>query len=419
MINLKSQVTLQTLTQLGARAFMYAAMLVVLPSFISITDSATYADIVLLSTLAAVSAQLDGGHATELVITLSSGANQLSREHVLHAVKRSLLGTFQWSITLSTVFSIIWLTIAPLSNNSHNPLIIFISGVVLASTCALANTATRVLFAKGFSLSSSFVLIGGPFTGFIFILVLRWTGLGTVPWIAASFVAGYLFVLIGTLAHLHRRNLPGVVAEDNIVQNSSKNSTRRWVFVSQIISIVLAAKNPFLIRLLRGDSELGLFSVYSACFSLMLAPAAAMQIPVLVRFKCLITDGDKKGLSHSIYRQLAFSIFASLSIGLVVFIILSTDFAASHFSKFEKINRLNLALVVASATVASSSVILAVYLTAVGRLRLLAWMGVLVLVVDTVLVFSWAKELGGVTPMLTIIVANVLATIFFVFFRQK
>ncbi len=423
MINLKTPVALQTLTQLGARAFMYAALLVVLPSFIAITDSATYADIVLLATLAAISAQLDGGHATELVMNLSSGSTQLSKKSKQHAVMKSLRGTFIWSVTLSAGFTLIWLAMAPPGNTSHGPIVVFLSGVVLACTCALANTATRVLFAQGFSPSSSLVLIGGPCTGFVFILAFRWLGLSAIPWIAASFVAGYLFVLAGTFMHLYRlKYRPHALndaAEICAADGPLKNSNRRWLFFSQMISIVLAAKNPYLIRLFGGDAELGIFSIYSACFSLMLAPTAAMQIPVLVRFRNLVADGDVKSLASGFFRQIGWSIIGSLSVGLFLLGILSTDVVATHFIRFEKINLTDLILVATSAIVASTSVIIAVYLTAIGRLRMLAWMGILVLAVDSALVFFLVKEFGGVTPMVTIMAANILASTFFIYLRDN
>ncbi len=423
MKNLTTPVALQTLTQLGARAFMYAALLVVLPSFIAITDSATYADIVLLATLAALAAQFDGGHATELVMTLSSGSTRLSKKSIQRAVMQSLSGTLLWSVALSAVFSLIWLGIAPPGSVSHGPLVVFLSGVVLASTCALANTATRVLFAQGFSPSSSLVLIGGPCTGFAFILAFRWMGLSAISWIAASFVAGYLFILAGTFIHLYRLKYRPDASNDATqapaVQDAPKNSNRRWVFFSQMISIVLAAKNPYLIRLLGGDAELGIFSIYSACFALMLAPTAAMQIPVLVRFRNLVADGDVKNLSTSFYRQVGWAAIGSLAVGLVLIAILSTEVVATYFSRLEKIHLADLVLVAISATIASTSVIIAVYLTAMGSLRLLAWMGILVLAIDAALVFFLVREFGGVTPMVTIMAANILASMAFFYWFKK
>jgi O-antigen/teichoic acid export membrane protein len=409
MIIIKSQVSVQTLTQLCARALMYAAMLLVLPSFITIADSATYADIVLISTLAALSAQFDGGHATGLAIALSSSSTKLSREYVLLALNKALIGTLKWSLLLSTAFTIVWLAVAPTNNGYHNPFIVFTSGVILAVTCALSNTATRVLFAKGISYSCSLLLIGGPLIGFTLVLILRIEEYGSVEWISASFVAGYLFIIIGTyiFSLLAKKTDVTIRSTEN---NSVAKSTRYWVFFSQIIGIFLAAKNPFLIRLMLGDSDLGLFSIYSACYSLMLAPAAAMQIPALVRFRALIIEGNKEELIKSIMRQILFVVFISFFIGLIIYFSLSTEVIISYFNKVGKIKKIELLFVIFSAIIASASVILATYLTAVGELRSLAWMSVLVLIVDTFLVYGLAEKFGGVTPLVTVIIANIFAS---------
>ena len=69
----------------------------------------------------------------------------------------------------------------------------------------------------------------------------------------------------------------------------------------------------------------------------------------------------------------------------------------------------NLSIIAVSASIYIGSVIVAIFLNAIGQARLIVKMAMVVLVLDTIFIFILAGNFGALTPILTMPVANIFA----------
>jgi hypothetical protein len=413
-------VVYQTATQLVARALMYAAVLVVLPSFISITSSAAYADIVMLSTLAAISTQLDGGHATSLLTLLSDTRIQNQPAEAFRAIKIALIGTLKWAVGCSLIFCLGWLLAGRASEDSIPAFWRLVFGVSIATACAVSNTASRIIFARNFSRKSVLFLVGGPLLTLVILTILRVERITLIFVITIAFLLGYFVNIFGAgwiVGWFDRKS--GSDSQCKILTSKIKSESRYWILLTQIISIIIVAKNPILIKILCGDTALATLSIYIACYTLMLAPIAAMQIPILIGFKTAPIDFTPKLFPRLLVTRLFQGCSMTVAVGCVIFTMMWIDFGDLYAGMAVHVSSAGLFYVLASATVAAASVVIALYLTALGRLKFLALSAISVMVFDFAVILFSASKLGGLSPLISIMAANVLSFFVYLYFCQS
>jgi hypothetical protein len=69
----------------------------------------------------------------------------------------------------------------------------------------------------------------------------------------------------------------------------------------------------------------------------------------------------------------------------------------------------NLAFILGSASIYIASIVMGVFFAAIGSAKLINTTAVIVLLVDTSLIFIIVNKLEGMTPFITIALANVIA----------
>ena len=405
----------QSITQVSVRGLRYLAILLVLPSFIFITDARTYADIVLVSTLVSLAALFDGGHAVSVLTLLSSPAMQKSESRFRSAVMQALKGSAMWSLIISITFVSTWMMLSPTQETISNIYFLILACVVLSIITTLANTFGRILLTKEFTKLTVFILLGGPSVSLIILLIIRYFGDSNPLWIILSFSVGGLFVILGCAYKFSQLTFEFDVGSEILsrvehIEYKEHKSHRLWLFMSQVISIAVVSKTPILIRLLCGNEALGLFSLFSAANAIIVAPVAAMQAPLLVRYAKLLSAVDIKlnFIKKTILRHIAVAILLGLLGGglLMMLVGVAHQFVNKDISQ---LSYKNLSIIAVSASIYIGSVIVAIFLNAIGQARLIVKMAMVVLVLDTIFIFILAGNFGALTPILTMPVANIFA----------
>ena len=408
----------QAATQMVVRALMYAAVLLVLPSFISITSSAAYADIVMLSTLAAVSTQLDGGHATSLLTLLTSPQMRDDPYLIRAAAKTALMGTLKWAACCSLIFCLGVLG-SGREPGSENFGWMLLCGIAISSACAVSNTAAKIIFVKNFSLQSSVFLITGPLLTLGLLLTLRIQHLTGLLAITFSFLAGYTINIFSSAWIIRLRGQKKALSKYLVDVEMPKVESRYWILLTQIVSILIVVKNPILIKVISGDVALSTLSIYMACYTLMLAPVAAMQIPMIIGFKKLSQCNPVVLFPAFLIHRLSQAVAMTAFVGFIIFIAVWTNPFNLYSTISSHVSIWGLLGAASSAVIASISIVIALYLTAIGRLRFLAFSAIFVLTVDITVILTFTSTAGGLSPLLSIMAANVLSVFVFMFFARS
>lgn len=416
---------IQSITQLGVRGLTYLSVLILLPSFILITEANTYSDIVLISTLISLTPLFDGGHAVSVLTVLSNSKIQESKKTFLSIILSSIKGSFCWSALISIVFVGVWLITSPKYGGIWHASALICGCVFLSIVSTLANTLARVLITKDFNRQTAFILLFGPALSSVILFFIRLSGHGDPFLIIFAFAIGGIFAIIGSLYKIWNFKFSedvffSFLKKEKYFEEIDRKKNRRWIFVSQIISILVVAKTPIMIRALCGNQTLGLYSVLAAGIAIIIAPIAAMQAPLLVRYAKLVEAGDVKfkKMGSILIRHTSIAIGFGLCLGGGVFVCVS--FIGKFFNKdFSSLSYLNMIVVALSASIYILSAVVAIFLNAFGQAKIMVKMAMLVLVLDTLLIFFMATSLKEITPIVTMPIANIVTLIIFFFVIKR
>jgi hypothetical protein len=407
---------LHSFSQIVARAFLYASILLVIPSFIAITTPEQYADILLISTIAALAVQFDGGNANNLISAYSNLKEPPSRNFAKHLSSAAIKNTTLWSLCMTVVFLVGWTSLSPTPIDSMNVLYLLLLSIFVALGCSISNTASKSIFAlKAAPYSILGIPLGACMT-FTLLLTFRILRIPDLIALSLAFFAGYVVVLYAT--HFHIKALPN----EGFTFQTTKlplNKDQKWIFAAQIISLLLAAKNPILLRNLVGNDSLPVFSVCSALYSIILAPAAAMQIPILVKFNVIKNSAGE----HAVQ---TYAVKIALQVILITLLIACLTSLLYHIfhqqflgDKLEQLNLSQVSMLCVSALMSGVCIIVASYLMALKKFFLLAKLGAIVLGTDILLLLILSKHCQGITPIYTIFISNVVSMIYLISRLQK
>ena len=403
----------QSITQLAVRSLTYLSLLVILPTFIPITSAEQYANFVLLSTLVMLAPLFDGGQAMAMTrwLAVNPDHGQGGKQHQ-SAIVLALRGSLFWSLIISVSFMAIWLLYAGVDSAHGFSLSLVLVCMVTTAVTTVANTCNRLMFTGTFSSAKAAALLAGPMLIAIVLAVLRYLQINDILLIATAFGLGaslsiLLYAKVAGNQIASTRDLFQQLIKKNEFVEDKKY--RYGLFMSQVISIFVVAKNPLLVRFLCGDSALVAFSLFSAANALIIAPAAAMQAPLLVSYSRQF--GGKAGIPSCAFKTIAkhslLSIFMGASVAVVIWL-LNISFH-EHINKDTRLLTVdNFALILGSASIYIGSIVMGVYFAAIGSAKLINTTAVLVLVVDTLLIFLLGNEFEGMTPFITIAMANAL-----------
>ena len=396
-----SSIVNQAGTQLVSRAFMYAALLLVLPSYAGLSTPTQYANIVLLTTLASVANQFDGCYGTVLV---SHAVQREEADSFAVLIKEALLCTIPWALLLGFPLVFFWGFSGGSSVFGGLTIGEIFALLLLCIMCALANVVNRVLFVRDFNKRSSLYLIGGPAVGLLFLVIFRVLRFDSLVLISLALCFGYLFTLWAPVA----KNWIGLqcILPASMGSVLREDDARKWIFFSQLISIFLVAKNPYLIKALGGVDDLRAFSIYNAINSMILAPVAAMQMPLMVRMKVEVVNKVTR-----VARYFLVVGFGALLLATAVVIFLRIPFFERIFLKGIDFGYLHLIVVVISGVVASLCVVYALFLIVRQRGRLLVVSGLVVVISDSLFIFLLHSRFGSITPLVSIALANFLSVV--------
>ena len=411
-------IAIQSVTQIAMRGISYVSILILIPSFISISDANIYADIVLISTIVSLAALFDGGHATSILTLLSKEEMQSSKKTFNSVVRKSLIGSFFWSLFISFVFVIIWVVISPEVNNLIYTAGIVSSCVMLAITATMANTIGRVIITKDFTRGTFFILLVGPFFSMTNVFLLRTFEISSPFFIIASFFLGNLISIIGGLYKCkHMSFKASCVNEQEYLEDRSLRSRRLWLFFSQIVSVLVVAKTPVFIRMLCGNEVLGIFSLFSAVNAVIIAPIAAMQAPLLMKYTYFINSAGYK--NKSVYGMIFTHSGIAILFGLIAIPILWVMFSLLNNINIKMVGWGELLIIAISGSIYIVSVVVTIYINAIGETKLMLKMSIAVLIIDTLLIFSMIKSVGAITPMISMSITNGFILLFVLFSNKK
>jgi hypothetical protein len=405
----------QSITQLAVRSLTYLSLLVILPTFIAITSVAQYANFVLLSTLVMLAPLFDGGQATAMTRWLAANTahTQGVNQH-LSGIALSLRGSFFWSLIVSVSFIGIWLLYAGVYAAHGLSLSLVLACVIVAALTTVANTCNRLMLTGTFTTAKAIALLAGPTLTAVVLSVLRYFQVNDILLIATAFGLGAsLSILhyakaVGKEIHCTRYLLQQLTIRNEFIEDKKY---RYGLFMSQVISILVVAKNPLLIRYLCGDSALGAFSLFSAANALIIAPAAAMQSPLLVSYSRQFggkSGGIRTGVFKTIARHTLLAIFMGTCVAAVIWV-LNIYFHEYVNKDTRLLNAGNLIILLGSASIYIGSIVMGIFFTAIGSAKLINATAVIVLFVDALLIFFLANKLEGMTPLITIALANIFA----------
>jgi hypothetical protein len=407
---------LHSFFQLVARTFLYASLLLVIPSFIAITTPEQYADILLIATIAALAVQFDGGCANNLLSTYSSFKDPPARSLAKHLSNQAIKDTALWSLGITVVFILGWTSLSPTSMSAMYTLHLFVLSALVAIGCATSNTASKSIYAlKG----PRYSVLGIPAAACItfgLLLAFRIFRIHDLLALVTAFLSGYLVLLY--IAHSHLKALPneGLADQGN---RTPLNKHQKWIFTAQVTALLLAAKNPILLRILVGNEGLPTFSVCSAIYSILLAPAAAVQTPILVKFNAIKSSTNNSAM-------LSYALKATLQILTVTILVAAVTLFLYHIfhehflgKNVLQLTIFQLGLICLSALMSASCVVVACYLMALKEFFLLAKLGLVVLVCDSVSIWVLSTYFQGATPVYTIFLSNVVSMIYLIACKNK
>ncbi len=407
----------QSITQLAVRSLSYLSLLVILPTFIAITSAAEYANFVLLSTLIMLAPLFDGGQAMAMTRWLAANpAHGQGGNRQLSGIALALRGSLCWSLIISVSFMGIWFLYAGVDATHGLDLKLVLTCMVVTALTTVANTTNRLMLTGTFTIAKAASLLAGPTLTATVLALLRYFQVTDLLLIAMTFGLGaslsfllYAKVvgnqIAGTRDLLHQLITRNEFAEDR--------KYRYGLFMSQVISILVVAKNPLLVRYLCGDSALVAFSLFSAANALIIAPAAAMQSPLLVSYSKRF--GGKGGIPSGVFKGIARDALIAIVMGACVagVIWVVNIYFHQHINKDTRLlNAGNIAIILIGASVYIGSIVMGVFLAAIGSAKLINTTAVIVLLMDAILILILGNKFEGITPFITIAAANIFAFFF-------
>lgn len=404
----------QSITQLTVRSLTYLSLLVILPTFIAITSAEHYANIVLLSTLIMLAPLFDGGQAMAMTRWISANPDLSQMDSTRQAgIALAMQGSLYWSLVISASFIAIWLLYKGLDETHGLSLGLVLVCMVMTAMTTVANTCNRLMLTGLFTTTKAAALLAGPILTATLLGTLRYVQVTDIAFIAAAFAVG---ASLSILLYVKATGNQITHARDLFRQFIAKNefdedkSYRYGLFMSQVISVLLVAKNPILVRFLCGDSALTEFSLFSAANALIIAPAAAMQAPLLVSYSKQFGGQESKhqGTPKIIARHTLLAIAIGVFIATAIWVL--NIFFHQYINKdTQLLSAGNLTLILGSATVYIASIVIGVFFGAIGSARLINITAVIVLVMDTLLILLLSQEFQGLTPFVTIALSNIIA----------
>jgi hypothetical protein len=412
----------QSITQLAVRSLTYLSLLVILPSFIAITSTAQYANFVLLSTLVMLAPLFDGGQAMAMTRWLAANPSQRKGgNQQLSGIALALRGSLFWSLFVSASFIGIWLLYAGVYATHGLSLSLVLVCVIVTALTTVSNTCNRLMLTGTFTTAKAFAILAGPTLTAVVLIALRYVRVNDILLIATAFGLGASLSIL-FYANVVRKEiyfksglLNQLITRNEFVED---RKYRYALFLSQVISILVVAKNPLLVRYLCGDSALGAFSLFSAANALIIAPAAAMQSPLLVSYSRQF--GIKSGcVPFGIFKTIARHTLSAIVMGACVAVVIWV--LNIYFHEYvNKDTRLltagNLVLILGSASIYIASIVIGTYLSAIGSAMLINFTAVIVLITDTLLIFFLVNKFEGMTPIVTIALANISVLFYYITF---
>ena len=396
----------QSLAQLLSRAFLYGSFLVILPSYVTISAEATYANMVLLITLLSVANQFDGGYGAALVNASVLHIKDGSRLKLL--LQDAMIGTMRWSIAISLALVLLWqLVDADGSDRLTSTDVLTL--LALCVLCAEANVINRMLFARDFNIESMIFLILGPVLGFSLLLVLRIFEVDEIVLIACVLAFGYLvtFSAVFYKQWVGFTEFPFRRLFDFRGNSFANESGRLWFFGSQIISILVVAKNSYMVKYFGGIADLKLFSLYTAIFSAGIAPVAALQMPLMVKMR----QDFLREKNVSLLKWALIVCALAVSVLACIFLLIQIPFVNNRVQLLSNIGYDAGVIIFLSVQIAAFCVGYALFLMVSGHAGLLLVSGICVLLVDTVVISIYYKNFGSLTTVFSIMVSNVISLI--------
>jgi hypothetical protein len=405
----------QSITQLAVRSLTYLSLLVILPTFIVITSTAQYANFVLLSTLVMLAPLFDGGQAMAMSrwLAINPAHRQGDNQH-LSGIALALRGSLFWSLIVSVSFISIWLLNDGADAVHGLSLSLVLACMVMTALTTVANTCNRLMLTGTFTTAKAIAILAGPTLTATLLTVLRSLQISDIVLIATAFGLGASLSILLYAKVIAKQNAgTRDLLQKLITRNEFTEDTkyRYGLFMSQIISILVVAKNPIMIRYLCGDSALVAFSLFSAANALIIAPAAAMQSPLLVSYSTKFggkSGGIPSGVFETISRHTLLAIFMGACVAAAIWVL--NIYFHEYMSKDTRLLTAgNLALILVGASIYIGSIVIGVFFAAIGAAKLINTTAVIVLIMDTLLVFFLGNKLEGMTPFITIALANSLA----------
>ncbi|MGV0960281.1 MAG: hypothetical protein ACOYB1_10635 [Limnohabitans sp.] len=404
----------QSITQLAVRSLTYLSLLVILPTFIAITSAAQYANFVLISTLVMLAPLFDGGQAMAMTRWLAANPThgQDGNQHVT-GIALALQGSLYWSLIISGSFMAIWLLYAGLDAAHGLSLMLVLACMVMTALTTVANTCNRLMLTGTFTILKAAALLAGPTLTATVLAVLRYVQVTDIFLIATAFGLGASLSIL-LYAKVVGNQIAGI--RDLLLQITTRNKFvedrkyRYGLFMSQGISILVVAKNPLLVRFICGDSALVAFSLFSAANALIIAPAAAIQAPLLVSYSRQF--GGMVGIAPGFFKTIALHTLLAIVMGACVAAVICVlnIYFHQHINKDTRLLTLaNLAIILGSASIYIGSIVMGVFFAAIGSAKLINTTAVIVLLMDTLLIFFLGNKFEGITPFVSIALANILA----------
>lgn len=410
----------QSITQLVVRSLIYFSLLILLPSFIAITSAREYSNIVLLSTLVMLAPLFDGGQAMAMTRWLAANSRLDQKDsHRQAAIALALRSSVCWSISISAAFIVIWMRYTGQDAGHGLGLSLTLGCVAMAALTTVANTCNRLMLAENFTSGKAAALIAGPALTAIVLCTLRYVQSTDIELIVAAFAVG---ASLSILLYLKAAGDQITDVCDLLEQCFKRNKFeedkkyRYGIFLSQAISVLVVAKNPILIRYICGDTALMAFSLFSAVNALIIAPAAAMQSPLLVSYSKQY--GCKEGERQGSFRVIARHTLLAVAMGAII--AMAIWFLHIYFNQYiNKDTRLlsvsNILLILCSAAIYIASIVIGVFFAAIGSAKLINVTAVLVLAMDSLLILLLTDKFQGMTPIITIAISNIASILILVF----